>query len=283
MMDVETTDRNPTNIYLSEIGFSPLLTKEEEVFLARKSLKGDIEARNRMIESNLRLVVKIARKYIKRGLDFADLIEEGNMGLMHAVEKFDPEMGFRFSTYATWWIRQTIERAIMNQARTIRLPVYLLKEVNAYFQAARELMKELKHEPSIEEIAKKLKKTPKEVNWLTNVIGDVTSLDDPLFDNDGATVIENVTSEVNDDPLQLLTDEGTERVIEEAILELDLKQQAVLVRRFGLHGHSRSTLDEVAAQIGLTRERVRQIQVRALRKLKLILRQKGVDEENIEK
>jgi RNA polymerase nonessential primary-like sigma factor len=282
MVEVETVSRDPTGIYLSEIGFSSLLTKEEEVTLSRKALKGDIDARNRMIESNLRLVVKIARKYINRGLDFGDLIEEGNIGLMHAVEKFDPEMGFRFSTYATWWIRQTIERAIMNQARTIRLPVYVLKDVNAYFQAIRELMKELSREPSIEEIANKLKKTTKEINSLTNVINDVKSLDDPLFKDDESTVIENITSETKQDPLQLLTNESTERIIDESIRELDLKQQAVLTRRFGLQGHHKCTLDDVAVQIGLTRERVRQIQVHAMRKLELILRKKGISKDIIE-
>ena len=135
MAEVRISSTDPTDLYLSEIGFSPLLTAEEEVELGRLVLKGDEKARNRMIESNLRLVIKIARKYIRRGLEFADLIEEGNLGLMHAVEKFDPEMGFRFSTYATWWIRQTIERAIMNQGRTIRLPVYVMKEINSYWKA----------------------------------------------------------------------------------------------------------------------------------------------------
>jgi RNA polymerase nonessential primary-like sigma factor len=279
MAEVETVSKDPTGIYLSEIGFSSLLTKEEEVALTRKALKGDIDARNRMIESNLRLVVKIARKYINRGLDFADLIEEGNMGLMHAVEKFDPEMGFRFSTYATWWIRQNIERAIMNQARTIRLPVYILKEVNAYFQAVRELVKELNREPSIEEIASKIKKTTDEVNWLTNIINDVRSLDDPLFEDNEATLIENVSSEAKEDPFLLLADEGMELIIEKAIDELDLRQQAVLMRRFGLKGHNKCTLDEVAMQMGLTRERVRQIQVNAMRKLGLILRNKGISKD----
>jgi len=277
MSEIETISKDPVSIYLDEIGYSSLLTKEEEIELTRKYRSGDIEARDRMIESNLRLVVKIARKYLNRGLDFSDLIEEGNMGLMHAVEKFDPEMGFRFSTYATWWIRQTIERAIMNQARTIRLPVYVLKEVNTYFQAVRELTKELKREPLVEEIAKKINKTIKEVYWLVNVINDVRSLDDPLFKEDeDATLIENITSEVEDNPLQLLANEGTERTIYEAIDELDLKQQAVLMRRFGLQGHNKCTLEEVAAQIGLTRERVRQIQIHAMRKLELILRRKGV-------
>jgi RNA polymerase nonessential primary-like sigma factor len=147
-----------TQLYLNEIGFSPLLSAEEEVFFARKSLKGDEAARKRMIESNLRLVVKISRRYVNRGLALLDLIEEGNLGLIRAVEKFDPERGFRFSTYATWWIRQTIERAIMNQTRTIRLPIHVVKELNVYLRAARELSQKLDHEPTAEEIADLLDK-----------------------------------------------------------------------------------------------------------------------------
>lgn len=155
---IEGEDPNPKNLdatqlYLNEIGFSPLLSAEEEVFFARKALKGDNAARKRMIESNLRLVVKISRRYVNRGLALLDLIEEGNLGLIRAVEKFDPERGFRFSTYATWWIRQTIERAIMNQTRTIRLPIHVVKELNVYLRAARELSQKLDHEPSPEEIA----------------------------------------------------------------------------------------------------------------------------------
>ena len=145
-----------TQLYLGEIGFSPLLSAEEEVYFSRKSLKGCEKSRNRMIESNLRLVVKIARRYNNRGLALLDLIEEGNLGLIRAVEKFDPERGFRFSTYATWWIRQTIERAIMNQTRTIRLPIHVVKELNVYLRTARELAHKLDHEPTAEEIAEKL-------------------------------------------------------------------------------------------------------------------------------
>ena len=147
-----------TQLYLGEIGYSPLLTAQEEVFFARKALRGDAAARKRMIESNLRLVVKIARRYNNRGLALLDLVEEGNLGLIRAVEKFDPERGFRFSTYATWWIRQTIERAIMNQTRTIRLPIHVVKELNVYLRAARELAQKLDHEPTCEEIADMLDK-----------------------------------------------------------------------------------------------------------------------------
>lgn len=281
MSEVETVSKDPTSIYLSEIGFSPLLTKEEEIDLARKALKGDIKARNRMIESNLRLVVKIARKYTNRGLDFSDLIEEGNLGLMHAVEKFDPEMGFRFSTYATWWIRQTIERAIMNQGRTIRLPVYILKDVNSYFQAVRELILELRRDPSPEEIAAKLKKPMEEINWLMNVINDVTSLDSILFEGEEATIVESITTGNNEDPLILIVSKNMEGILEDSLNELDLKQRAILIRRFGLQGYHKSTLDEVAVEMGLTRERVRQIQITALRKLESALLKHGVRREDL--
>src|SRR6056297_4136045 len=153
-----------TRLYLAEIGFSPLLTAEEEIHYSRRALKGDEAARKRMIVSNLRLVVKIARRYLNRGLPLLDVIEEGNLGLMHAVKKFDPERGFRFSTYATWWIRQTIERAIMNQTRTIRLPIHVVKEINVYLRTARRLTQELDRQPSVEEIADDLGRDPADVD-----------------------------------------------------------------------------------------------------------------------
>src|SRR5690554_5956790 len=166
-----------TQMYLSEIGFSPLLSAEEEVYFARKALKGDEAARKRMIESNLRLVVKIARRYNNRGLALLDLIEEGNLGLIRAVEKFDPERGFRFSTYATWWIRQTIERAIMNQTRTIRLPIHVVKELNIYLRAARELTQKLDHEATAEEIADYLDKPVENVRKMLKLNERVSSID----------------------------------------------------------------------------------------------------------
>ncbi|HKS93584.1 MAG TPA: sigma-70 family RNA polymerase sigma factor, partial [Gammaproteobacteria bacterium] len=169
-----------TRIYLSEIGYSALLTAEEEVYYARRALRGDEAARRRMIESNLRLVVKIARKYINRGLPLLDLIEEGNLGLIHAVEKFDPERGFRFSTYATWWIRQTIERGIMNQTRTIRLPIHIIKELNLYLRAARKLSQSLDRTPSPEEIAGMLDKPLADVKRLLGLNEHIASVDTPI-------------------------------------------------------------------------------------------------------
>ncbi|MGL4836858.1 MAG: sigma-70 family RNA polymerase sigma factor, partial [Shewanella sp.] len=169
-----------TQLYLGEIGFSPLLSAEEEVYFSRKALKGCEKSRNRMIESNLRLVVKIARRYNNRGLALLDLIEEGNLGLIRAVEKFDPERGFRFSTYATWWIRQTIERAIMNQTRTIRLPIHVVKELNVYLRTARELAQKLDHEPTAEEIAEKLQVSSADVSRMLKLNEKITSVDIPL-------------------------------------------------------------------------------------------------------
>src|SRR5471030_305123 len=168
-----------TQLYLGEIGYSPLLTAEEEVYFARKSLKGCVDSRKKMIESNLRLVVKISRRYVNRGLALLDLIEEGNLGLIRAVEKFDPERGFRFSTYATWWIRQTIERAIMNQTRTIRLPIHVVKELNVYLRASRELTQQLDHEPTPEEVAIALDRPLDEVKHMLGLNERVTSVDAP--------------------------------------------------------------------------------------------------------
>lgn len=184
-----------TQLYLNEIGFSPLLTPEEEVHFARLAQRGDPAGRKRMIESNLRLVVKIARRYVNRGLSLLDLIEEGNLGLIRAVEKFDPERGFRFSTYATWWIRQTIERAIMNQTRTIRLPIHVVKELNVYLRAARELTQKLDHEPSAEEIANLLEKPVEEVKRMLGLNERVTSVDVSLGPDSDKTLLDTLTDD----------------------------------------------------------------------------------------
>jgi RNA polymerase nonessential primary-like sigma factor len=274
-MEEITLSKDPTAMYFREIGYLPLLDAEEEISLSRLALSGDVKARNKIIESNLRLVVKIARRYLNRGLEMADLIEEGNLGLMHSVEKYDPELGFRFSTYATWWIRQTIERAVMNQGRAIRLPVYLLKEINTYWQAMYELSKTLDHDPTVEEIAAKIKKPIEEVRQLLDLNKDVTSLDDPVSE-EGKSIAETVADENNDDPLHALESDNLEEIVDASLDDLDMKQRAVLMRRFGLRGHERCTLDEVGAQLGLTRERVRQIQIIAMRKMQKIMNKHGV-------
>ncbi|MFU8837875.1 MAG: RNA polymerase sigma factor RpoS [Thiohalomonadaceae bacterium] len=264
-----------TRLYLNEIGFSPLLSAEEEVYFSRLAQKGDEAGRRRMIESNLRLVVKISRRYLNRGLALLDLIEEGNLGLIRAVEKFDPERGFRFSTYATWWIRQTIERAIMNQTRTIRLPIHVVKEINVYLRAARHLSQTLDHEPSAEEIAEMLDKPIEDVKRMMGLNERVTSVDVPIGREGDKSLLDAIPDENNIDPSDLLQDENIRESIDLWLDKLTEKQREVVVRRFGLHGHDPSTLEDVGAEIGVTRERVRQIQIEALRRLREILESQG--------
>lgn len=268
-----------TQMYLSEIGFSPLLTPEEEVYYARRALQGDEEGRKRMIESNLRLVVKIARRYINRGLALLDLIEEGNLGLIRAVEKFDPERGFRFSTYATWWIRQTIERAIMNQTRTIRLPIHVVKELNVYLRAARELTQVLDHDPTPEEIAELVDKPIDEVKRMLGLNERITSVDTPIGKDADKSLLETLADENNADPADILLDDNLKANIDQWLSELPEKQREVLAHRFGLRGHEKATLEEVGKKIGLTRERVRQIQVEALKALREIMEEHGLSSE----
>lgn len=270
-----------TQLYLNEIGFSPLLTPEEEVHFARLAQKGDPAGRKRMIESNLRLVVKIARRYVNRGLSLLDLIEEGNLGLIRAVEKFDPEWGFRFSTYATWWIRQTIERAIMNQTRTIRLPIHVVKELNVYLRAARELTQKLDHEPSAEEIANLLEKPVGEVKRMLGLNERVSSVDVSLGPDSDKTLLDTLTDDRPTDPCELLQDDDLSQSIDQWLSDLTDKQREVVVRRFGLRGHESSTLEEVGQEIGLTRERVRQIQVEALKRLREILEKNGLSSDSL--
>ncbi len=270
-----------TQLYLSEIGFSPLLTADEEKFFARKALKGDAAARKRMIESNLRLVVKISRRYLNRGLSLLDLIEEGNLGLIRAVEKFDPERGFRFSTYATWWIRQTIERAIMNQTRTIRLPIHVVKELNIYLRAARALTQKLDHEPSAEEIAALVDRPVEDVKRMLGLNERVSSVDVPLGPDSDRSLLDTIADHQVSDPAELLQDEDMRASIGEWLEELSDKQREVIARRFGLAGYEGATLEEVGREIGLTRERVRQIQVEALRRLREILERQGLSGEAV--
>jgi RNA polymerase nonessential primary-like sigma factor len=264
-----------TRLYLKEIGFSPLLTAEEEVHYARMAQKGEEAGRKRMIESNLRLVVKIARRYMNRGLALLDLIEEGNLGLIRAVEKFDPERGFRFSTYATWWIRQTIERGIMNQTRTIRLPVHILKEINIYQRAARHLAQKLDHEPSPEDVANLLDKPIADVKKMMGLNERVTSVDAPMDSDPDRSLLDAIPDDSVVDPEKLLQSEDLQNQIGEWLDELNDKQREVVERRFGLRGREVSTLEEVGADIGVTRERVRQIQVEALKRLRVILEKHG--------
>ena len=267
---------DPTQLYLNEIGFVPLLTADEEKYYARLTQKGDEAARKRMIESNLRLVVKIARRYLHRGMSLLDLIEEGNLGLMRAVEKFDPERGFRFSTYATWWIRQTIERAIMNQARTIRLPIHVVKDLNGCLRTARELTQQLDHEPTAGEIATRMDKSTQEVARLLGLNERVSSVDAPLGPDSDASVVETIADDGGRDPAEQLQDDLVHDSIANWLNQLTDKQREVVVRRFGLLGYDSCTLEEVGQEIGLTRERVRQIQVEALKRLRRVLERQGL-------
>ncbi len=291
-VDLETEDESAlterfektldaTQLYLNEIGFSPLLTPEEEVLFSRMAQRGEEAGRQRMIESNLRLVVKIARRYINRGLTLLDLIEEGNLGLIRAVEKFDPERGFRFSTYATWWIRQTIERAIMNQTRTIRLPIHVVKELNVYLRAARELTQRLDHEPTPEDIAQMVDKPVDEVKRLLGLNERVTSVDTPVGPDSDKSVLDTIADEQASDPAELLQDTNMNDSIGSWLNELTEKQREVIARRFGLRGYEPSTLEEVGLEIGLTRERVRQIQVEALKRLREIMERQGLSSDAI--
>ena len=270
-----------TQLYLNEIGFSPLLTAEEEVKYSRMAIAGEEAGRKRMIESNLRLVVKISRRYLNRGLSLLDLIEEGNLGLIRAVEKFDPERGFRFSTYATWWIRQTIERAIMNQTRTIRLPIHIVKELNVYLRAARELTQKLDHEPTPEEIAAKVDKPVAAVQRMLKLNERVTSIDLPLGVGNEKTVLDLVADDKNTNPEDILQGNNLNDCLDGWLDELSEKQREVVARRFGLRGYDQSTLEDVGSEIGLTRERVRQIQVEALKRMREILTRQGLSCESL--
>lgn len=277
--DSQKANFDPTQMYLGEIGFHSLLSADEEKKLARAARQGDAASRAKMIECNLRLVVKIARRYLNRGLPLLDIIEEGNLGLMHAVEKFDPERGFRFSTYATWWVRQTIERAIMNQSRTIRLPIHIIKELNTYLRAARKLTQDLDHEPTAEEIAELVDKPVVEIRKMLDLAGDVTSIDTPLGQDSGKTIADSIADENNADPVDFLENTDLQNNIDKWILQLPQKQREVISRRFGLGNYERATLEEVGKAIGLTRERVRQIQLDGLEQLRDILRSHGYMEQ----
>ncbi|WP_018140530.1 RNA polymerase sigma factor RpoS [Thioalkalivibrio sp. ALJ7] len=276
LRDARASELDAIQIYLRDIEYRPLLTPEEERKYARLARDGDADGRRRMIECNLRLVVKIARRYMNRGLPLLDLIEEGNLGLMHAVEKFDPERGFRFSTYATWWIRQTIERALMNQGRTIRIPVHVSKELRMHARIARNLTQELGRDPSEEELAQRLGKPVAEIQKLRAMSEPSTSMDLPSGP-EGDRSLTDIVADINaPEPSTLLEDEDLHHLVDAWLGELEHKQREVLVRRFGLHGFERSTLEQVGAEIGVTRERVRQIQMDALKRLRKLLEARGM-------
>ena len=275
------SDMDATRLYLNEIGFASLLTAEEEVKYSRMAQQGNEDGRRRMIECNLRLVVKISRRYLNRGLPLLDLIEEGNLGLMHAVEKFDPERGFRFSTYATWWIRQTIERSLMNQSRTIRLPIHVIKEINIYLKAAKKLTQQLDHEPSSEEIAELLDKPIEVVQKMFKLNERTSSVDVPMGKDSVNPLIDGVADTKNPDPCEFLQNENIKDNLLHWMQQLNERQREVVERRFGLRGHDSATLEEVGREIGVTRERVRQIQMEALKCLRKILEKEGQSSESL--
>ncbi len=270
-----------TQLYLNEIGQAPLLNPEEEVALARRTVQGDFEARQIMIERNLRLVVNIAKHYANRGLTLLDLVEEGNLGLIHALEKFDPERGFRFSTYATWWIRQNIERAIMNQSRTIRLPVHVIKELNIYLRARRHLETHGVTDASTEDIAALTCHPIEDVRRIMQLNERVASLDAPLDVDPTLSLGEAIADENAHLPDEMLQLEEIEHHVHEWLTQLNGKQRWVIERRFGLNGCEACTLEDLALELEVTRERVRQIQMESLRILRQMLRRRGISKDEL--
>ncbi len=268
---VNDSSFDATRAYLNALSKSKLLSADEEKVYGRRVLQGDEDARKIMIESNLRLVVKISKRYLNRGLPLLDLIEEGNLGLIRAVEKFDPEKGFRFSTYATWWIRQTIERAIMNQTRTIRLPIHIVKEMNGYLKAQRALAQELDHDPSEEEIAAYMDKPVQTVSKMLKLNERVTSMDVAGGKNYDKPLVDFISDEKIASPAEQLQEDNIKDNVKHWVYQLAEKQREVIVRRYGLCGHQSATLEQVANELGVTRERVRQIQMDGLKRLKEIL------------
>jgi len=267
-----------TRIYLSEIGRTALLTADEEKSLSRAAQKGCVASRQRMIQANLRLVVKVSRAYINRGLPLLDLIEEGNLGLIRAVEKFDPERGCRFSTYATWWIRQSVERAIMNQCRTVRLPIHVIRELTTFLRASRELEQQYGRRPSPEEIAGRLDRPVEDLHTLFRLNEPTSSADEPMGHGSDRPLVESLTDDNHRDPESEYADRAASQLLDHWLDLLPSQQRTVVEHRFGLHGKGRRTLEEVGQLLGVTRERVRQVQIAALVKLREISHKEGVSE-----
>ena len=265
-----------TRIYLSEIGRARLLTADEEKSLSRAAKQGCVASRQRMIESNLRLVVKVARAYINRGLPLLDLIEEGNLGLIRAVEKFDAERGCRFSTYATWWIRQSVERAIMNQCRTVRLPIHVIRELTVYLRTAREMEQQLGRRPAIEEVAAALESPVDAMHTLFSFNENAAPANENGTDESRKSMLDSLADENSRDPEAEYADHAAEALLGQWLNLLPDQQRMVVEHRFGLHGKGRRTLEEVGQLLGVTRERVRQVQLAALARLREISRREGV-------
>jgi len=266
-----------TTLYLNEIGKIPLLTAEQELELARGVVKGSQSCKDRMIKANLRLVVTIAKRYLNKGLDLLDLVEEGNLGLIRAVEKFDPELGYRFSTYATWWIKQNIDRALMNQARTIRLPIHVMKDLNACLKSAARLGETLDRFPTEEEIAESSGRTVKQVKKLLKHNNATTSANELIGKNNDICIVDTLVDKGDANPAEQLQNENLLLKLESWLDHLSDKQEEILSRRFGLRDFEPCTLEKVGEQVGLTRERVRQIQIEALEKLRRLMEREGLN------
>jgi RNA polymerase nonessential primary-like sigma factor len=281
--DAAAPDAQPlsdaTQIYLHHIGLKRLFTPPEELRWARLAAAGDFAARQKMIEHNLRLVVNVAKQYLNRGMPLLDLIEEGNLGLMHALDKFDPERGFRFSTYATWWIRQNIERAIMNQARTIRLPVHVIRELNTVLRAKRHLGMHSDREPSVEDVAHLLGRDADEIRGILAHTEHTASLDTPLDIDPLLSIGDSIADDQTVSPELSLHASEIESLVRAWLAQLNDKQRTVIERRFGLAGQEVCTLEQLASRLDVTRERVRQIQLEALAALRRLLRGRGLSKE----
>jgi len=259
---------DPVRMYLKEIGRVPLLTFEQEIDLSQKSEKGSLAAKKKLTESNLRLVVSIAKKYIGRGMSLLDLIQEGNQGLIRAVEKYDWRKGFKFSTYATWWIRQAITRAIADQARTIRIPVHMVETINRYLRTSRKLMQELGRQPQVEEIAKEMELDVAKIREIQKVSQEPTSLETPVGDEEDSHLGDFIQDTTQPSPYDAASKELLKDHIQEILDTLNDREKRVLIYRFGLEDGKPKTLEEVGKVFGVTRERVRQIEAKALRKLR---------------
>ncbi len=269
--NVDAFADDSVRLYLREIGKIPLLTPEEEADLAQRIVKGDKKAKDKMVESNMRLVVSIAKRYGGRGLDFLDLIQEGNTGLLRAVDKFDPEKGFKFSTYATWWVRQAITRAIADQARTIRIPVHMVETINKVLRTTRKLTSELNREPTNEEIAKALNMEPEKIDYVMRIKQDIASLDASVGrdgDDEDSVLGDFVEDEDRDRPEDSAANQILKEQLSEIIATLTDREQKIIRLRFGIGGERPHTLEEVGSEFDVTRERIRQIEAKALAKLR---------------
>ena len=270
-----------TCLYLNQIGVKPLLTLEEEQVYARQAKAGDDKARQIMIERNLRLVVKMAKRYLYHGVPFLDLVEEGNIGLIHALDRFDPERGFRFSTYATWWVRQAIERGVMNQSRTIRLPSNILKKINRIRRVLRQMEPEDSEEHQIAKAADFLGASADEVRRMLYLSENIVSLDIPLDMGSNSSFGDLIMGGEGDDPESQLQEQEISRLVARWMERLSFRQREIVERRYGLNGHDPSTLTKIASDLDLTCERVRQIQHEALECIRRILKESGLEQDNL--